>query len=101
MKIRDIITEEVDMSWQAEIDADFNPEALQSVKQQEKRQQILAKMGNGTTVFHRPVRNSETSFSNTPPKDQPKSPGYIGNVHTSVRAGNTTPEEGVELTEIS
>ena len=35
MKIKDIISEEVDMSWQAAIDVDFNPEALQSIEQQE------------------------------------------------------------------
>jgi hypothetical protein len=101
MKIKDIISEEVDMSWMADIDADFNPEALQSVEQQEKRQQMINKMAKGTTVFHKPIRKSETSFSNIPPKDQPKSPGYVGRVHTAVRADIMTDARGQELTEIS
>lgn len=101
MKIKDIISEEVDMSWQAAIDVDFNPEALQSIEQQEKRRQMIDKMAAGTTVFHKPIRAAETSFSNVPPKNQPKSPGFVGNVHTAVRADHITPDEGLELTEIS
>lgn len=101
MKIKDIISEEVDMSWMADIDADFNPEALQAVEQQEKRQQIINKVSKGTSVFRKPVRKPETSFSNIPPKDQPKSPGYVGNVHTAVRADHITDARGQELTEIS
>ena len=101
MKIRDIISEEVDMSWMADIDVDFNPEALKSVQQQEKRQQMINKVTKGTSVFRKPVRKSETSFSNIPPKDQPKSPGYVGRVHTAVRADIMTDARGKELTEIS
>jgi len=89
------------MSWQADIDRDFNPEALQSIQQQEKRQKIIDKMAVGTTVFHKPIRPAETSFSNVPPKDQPKSRGFVGNVHTNVRAGNISPEEGTDLVEIN
>ena len=101
MKIKDIISEEVDMSWMVDIDRDFNPEALQSIQQQERRRQMIDKMASGTTVFRKPVRAAETSFSNVPPKDQPKSPGYVGNVHTAVRADHITPDEGLELTDIS
>jgi len=89
------------MSWQAAIDVDFNPEALQAVEQQEKRQQIINKMAKGTSVFRKPVRDPETSFSNIPPKDQPKSPGYVGNVHAAVRADHITDARGQELTEIT
>ena len=101
MKIKDIVSEEVDMSWMADIDKDFNPEALQSIEQQEKRRQMIDKMAAGTTVFRKPIRAPETSFSNVPPKDQPKSAGYVGNVHTAVRADHITPDEGVELTKIN
>lgn len=101
MKIKDIINEDVDMSWMAEIDQDFNPEALRSAEQQEKRLAIINKISDGTPVFHKPVRDAQTSFSNIPPKDQPKSAGYVGNVHSSVRADHITKERGEELTEIN
>jgi len=101
MKIKDIINEDIDMGWMANIDQDFNPEALQSVEQQEKRLAIINKMSDGTPVFRKPVRSPETSFSNIPPKNQPKSPGYVGNVHAAVRSDHITPKRGEELTEIS
>lgn len=101
MQIKDIINEEVDMGWMVDIDQDFNPEALRSIEQQEKRLAIINKMSAGTPVFHKPVRDAQTSFSNIPPKDKPKSLGYVGNVHTAVRAGHITKERGEELTEIN
>ena len=101
MKIKDIVKEDVDMGWMANIDQDFNPEALQAVEQQEKRQEMINKMSNGTTVFTKPIRDAQTSFSNIPPKDQPKSPGYVGNVHAAIRSDHITPKRGEELTEIT
>ena len=101
MKIKDIVTEDVDMGWMADIDKDFNPEALQSVEQQEKRLAIMNKMSDGTPVFYKPVRDAQTPFSNVPPKDQPKSPGYVRNVHTAVRPDHITKERGEELTEVN
>lgn len=101
VKIKDIIKEDVDMGWMADIDQDFNPEALRAIEQQQKRLEIINKMSDGTPIFHKPVRDAQTSFSNMPPKDQPKSAGYTGNVHTAVRAGQITPKRGEELNEIS
>lgn len=101
MKISEIITEEVDMSWQAEIDVDYNPEALTYTEQQIQRQDMLNKMSPGTTIFRKPVRQSEPSFSNLPPKDQAKSAGYNGNVEVAIRAKHISKEQGDDLTEIS
>jgi hypothetical protein len=101
MKISEIITEEVDMSWQAEIDDLYNPEALEHANMQMRRQDMLNKMSPGTTIFHKPVRQSETSFSNLPPKDQTKSAGYLGNVEVAIRAKHISKEQGDELTDIN
>lgn len=100
MKIKDI-TEEVDMSWQTEIDAMFNPAALEHAEMQIRRQELLNKISSGTAVFHKPVRQSQTSFSNKPPKDQAKSAGYLGNVDVAVRAKHISKEQGDNLTDIS
>jgi len=99
MKISEIITEEVDMSWQADIDDLYNPEALEHANMQVRRQALLNKISSGTTIFRKPVRQSETSFSNLPPKDQAKSAGYLGNVEVAVRAKHISKEQGANLTD--
>lgn len=68
MKIREVITEDVDMGWWQDIDADYNPEALKQIRKQIDRREVLDK-GDGTPVFTKPVRSSEKRFSNAPIDD--------------------------------
>lgn len=98
MKIKDIITENVDMSFWDTIDADYNPHHLEYIKQQERRQNLINKKFPGTAIFKKPVRKSEKSFSNIPPKDNPKSAGYIGMIDANIRAGHITNDQGKKLT---
>jgi len=100
MKIRDIITEDVDMGWWKDIDAKFNPEALKSINKQEDRAKLLSK-GGATPVFDKPVRSSAKKFSNKPPKDSPQSAGYVGNVEVRTRAKHISKDQAEELTNIS
>lgn len=100
MKIREVITEDVDMGWWKEIDAKFNPETLKFINKQEDRTALLNRDGS-TPVFTKPVRNSENNFSNKPPKDQPQSSGYVGNVEVRTRAKHISPEKAEELTDVS
>lgn len=97
MKIRDIISESVDMSWWDELDGAFNPEILTYRKKQEKRHKIITKDTNSTPVFKTPVRKSQEPFSNKPKEDDPKSAGYAGNVDVRVRAGHLSKEKGNKL----
>ena len=97
MKIKDVITEDVDMSFWAEIDSHVNPEARTYAEKQEQRLDMLNKAFEGTPVFTKPVRQPENNFSNTPKSDQPKSAGYAGNVDTRIRAGHITNDEGKKL----
>ncbi len=98
MKIKDIITEDVDMSFWDTIDADYNPHHLEYIKQQGRRQDLINKKFPGTAIFKKPVRQAEKSFSNIPPKDKPISPGYIGMVDANIRAGHITNAQGKKLT---
>lgn len=100
MKIREIITEDVDMGWWQERDADYNPEALKQMRKQEDRYNILNKGGN-TPVFTKPLRSPENNFSNIPPEDNPPSPGYVGNVEVHTRTKHISPEKALELTDIN
>ena len=99
MKIKDIIVEDVNMDFWNKIDADYNPHHLEYIKQQSRRQDLLNKKFSGTAVFKKPVRQAEKSFSNIPPKDKPKSPGYIGLVDVNIRAGHITNAQGRYLTD--
>ena len=90
MKMKDIITEDVDMSFWSVIDSHINPEAHAYAAKQGLRQDMLNKAFKGTAVFTKPVRPSENNFSSTPVPEQPKSPGYAGNVDVQVRAGHIT-----------
>lgn len=101
MKIREVITEDVDMSWQAEIDGFYNPEALDQIEHQEKRHKFISQHMPGTPVFRKPVRQSNGKFSNIPPKDAPKSAGYRGNVDVAVRAKHISKKRGKELSDIT
>jgi len=96
MKITDIINEDVDMSWWAERDASFNPEALEYAQKQVKRDNIIKQSSDGTKVFTKPVRKSQEPFSNKP-KDNPPSSGHAGNLDVQVRAGHISKEEGEDL----
>lgn len=97
MKIRDIINEDVDMSWWDELDQQFNPENFDYKSKQAKRHKTITKNIDGTPVFKKPVRKAQEPFSNIPKKDDPKSLGYAGNVDVRVRAGHLSKEEGDEL----
>ena len=97
MKIRDIINEDVDMSWWDELDSKFNPEHLANKKLQDKRREIVNKNIDGTPVFTKPVRKSQDKFSNQPKPEDIKSSGFAGNVDVQVRAGHITKKEGEEL----
>ena len=51
MKIKDIVNEEVDMGFLADIDADYNPQHLKYIQKQERRQDLLNKKSSGTAIF--------------------------------------------------
>lgn len=97
MKIREVITEDVDMGWWQDIDADYNPEALKQIRKQIDRREVLDK-GDGTPVFTKPVRSSEKRFSNAPIDDAAQSAGYVGNVEVRTRAKHISPEYAETLT---
>lgn len=96
MKITDIINEDVDMSWWAEKDAQFNPEALEYVEKQVRRSNIINQSSKDTKVFTKPVRKSQTPFSNKP-SGNPPSAGHVGLVDVRVRAGHISKDEGEDL----
>ena len=100
MKIRDILNEEVDMSFWGEIDSHTNPEAHSYADKQTQRQEMLNKAFDGTAIFTKPYRQPENNFSTTPKSDQPKSAGFGGNVDTRVRAGHISNKEGQKLKNI-
>lgn len=100
MKIKDIVNEEVDMGFMADIDVDYNPHHLKYIQKQERRQDLLNKKSSGTAIFKKPVRRDQKSFTTTPSKDRPISPGYIGLVDANIRSGHITNDEGKRLTEI-
>jgi len=98
MKIKDIVTEDVDMGFMTDIDRDYNPQHLEYIQKQEQRQDLInKKFSGGTAVFKKPIRHSQKSFSNIPPKDEPKSAGYAGLVDVNVRAGHITNDEAQKL----
>lgn len=98
MKIRDIITEDVDMGWWQDRDADWNPEALKQIRKQERRSAMFK--DGGTPVFTKPVRSPENNFSNTPADDSAPSAGYVGNVEVRTRAKHISPDKAEELTDL-
>ena len=97
MKIRDIINEDVDMSWWDELDGTFNPEVLDYKNKQAKRHKLITKNTDGTPVFTKPVRKAQEPFSNQPKDDAEKSAGYAGLVDVRVRAGHIDKDEGEDL----
>ena len=101
MKIRDIITEDVDMSWWDDLDRQFNADASEYKDKQKKRHDIVHKNTDGTPVFKKPVRKSQELFTNIPKADQTKSPGYVGNVDVRVRAGHMSKNDGESLVDQS
>lgn len=101
MKIKDIITEEVDMGFWTDIDIDYNPHHLEYIQRQINRQELIDKKFKGTAIFTKPVRQSEKSFSNIPPQNEPKSAGHVGNIDARVRAGLITNDQGKDLAEVT
>lgn len=100
MKIKDIVTEEVDMGFMTDIDLDYNPHHLEYMQKQVHRQDLINKNFKGTAIFKKPVRQAQKPFTTTPPKDVPKSAGYVGLVDAKIRSGHITNDEGKGLTEI-
>ena len=98
MKIKELIKEDVDMSWWRELDATYNPEANTYVHKQERRNDLLKGESDGTPVFTKPVRSTQDKFSNKPPKDAIPSAGYVGNKEVQVRAKHISKEIAQELT---
>lgn len=101
MKIKDVITEEVDMGFWVDIDVDYNPHHLEYIQRQVRRQELINKNFDGTAVFKKPIRPTEKSFSNTPPQNEPKSAGYVGNIDARVRAGHISNDQGKDLAEVT
>lgn len=97
MKICDIISEEVDVSFWKRLDSQFNPEAFDYVEKQEKRQEIVNSTLDGTKVFTKPVRKSQKPFTNNPQNDQPSSPGYKGNVNARLKSGHINRKKAKKL----
>lgn len=97
MKIKEVITEEVDMSFWSEIDSHTNPEAHKYASKQGLRQSMLDKAFKGTAIFTKPYRQAENKFSTTPKSDQPISPGFAGNIDVQIRAGHISNEEGKKI----
>ena len=97
MKIRDIINEDVDMSWWDELDSKFNSEVLDYKEKQNKRRKVITKNIDGTPIFTKPVRKAQEPFSNQPKPENPKSPGFAGNVEVQVRAGHISKDKGDDL----
>lgn len=100
MKIKDIVTEEVDMGFMIDIDRDYNPHHLEYIQKQIHRQDLINKNFKGTAIFKKPIRQPQKPFTTAPSKERPISPGYIGLVDTNIRAGHITNKEGKGLTEI-
>ena len=98
MKIKDIIKEDVDMSWWRDLDSRYNPEANEYVHKQERRDNMLKRDSGATPVFTKPVRQSQDKFSNQPPKDGVASPGYLGHKEVQVRAKHISKEKAREIT---
>ena len=98
MKIRDIIKEDVDMSWWRERDSLHNPEANAYAEKQERRTELLSKESGATPVFTKPVRSTQNKFSNKPPKDGMPSAGYLGLTDVRTRAKHISQEIAAELT---
>ena len=98
MKIKDIIKEDVDMSWWRDMDSYYNPEVNKYTKQQELRTDLLSQDNGATPVFTKPVRSNQDKFSNQPPKDGAMSAGYVGNVEVRTRAKHISQEIASELT---
>ena len=98
MKIKDIIKEDVDMSWWRELDAVYNPEVNNYVSQQEKRTDMLTGDSDATPVFTKPVRSAQPKFSNQPPEDGVPSAGFLGLTDVRTRAKHISQEVASELT---
>ena len=98
MKIKDIIREDVDMSWWRDVDSNYNPEANKYVDQQEKRSDLLTGDSDGTPVFTKPVRDAQPKFSNEPSENSIPSPGYVGHKDVQVRAKHISKEKAREIT---
>ena len=98
MKIKDIIKEDVDMSWWRDQDSIYNPEANVYAGKQERRAGLLSKESGATPVFTKPVRSSQNKFSNQPPEDALPSAGYLGLTDVRTRAKHISQEIASELT---
>lgn len=96
MKIRDIICENVDMSWWRKIDSMFNPEALKYASKEESNLKKLQAEVSGTPIYTKEV-NQQTPHSTKPKRAEVKSPGYRGLVNTHVKSGHISTKRGKKL----
>lgn len=96
MKIRDIISENVDMGWWRKRDSMLNLEALKYAAQEEKDLSKTRKEVTGTPVYTKEV-NQQTPHSTKPKKDAIKSPGYRGLVNVHVKSGHISTDRGKKL----
>ena len=96
MKIRDIISENVDMGWWRKLDSMFNPEALKYASQEETNLSKVRKEVSGTPVYTKDT-NKQTPHSTRPKSDAVKSPGYRGLVNIHVKSGHISTERGKKL----
>lgn len=88
------------MGFMIDIDRDYNPQHLEYMQKQIHRQDLVNKNFKGTAIFKKPIRQAQKPFTTTPPKDVPKSAGYVGLVDAKIRSGHITNKEGKSLTEI-
>lgn len=95
MKIREVITEEVDMGFWRELDSKFNPDALTYINHEEKRSKTMREL-EGTPVYTKPA-HKETPFTSKPRKDDVKSPGYRGLVDVHVKSGHISRKRAKKL----
>jgi len=95
MKMRDIITESVDMSFWRELDAKFNPDALKYINKEEERQKKMQEVP-GTPIYTDATKE-KPSFNTKPSKDDIKSSGYRGLVDTHVKSGHISRKKGRKL----
>ena len=96
MKIRDIISENVDMSWWRKLDSMFNPEALKYASKEEENLKKMRSEIDGTPVYTKEV-NNQTPHSTRPKRDAQKSAGYRGLVDVHVKSGHISTKRGKKL----
>lgn len=96
MNIRDIILEEVDMSWLRKLDQMLNPEAAQLASKEETLCKKRCTETDGTPVQ---TKSSEKQQPHTtrPRKGETRSPGYRGLVNVHLKSGHISKDYAKKL----